>query len=335
MVADLNGDGIDDLVNAYRGFLGTRIDSLLLSPTGAFGNALVPFVTILGLQVALRPDPQRSDGAPDVRAYALNAASVALLRSLKVWDALPPHAATAVHDMHIEGDTPGAALDFSAWEQCVGELAWIVDAAVVATFDVDRDRAAACAAAHGAVRVSGRLARDQHDGGGPYARGHPVGVPGDRSLSSGTSTLTKAMPARSAISTARSRSSTRIRPVSIASAAARPALMTSSDKKGLAISLTGMTLMYCWFHLKSWHDWNGPVSTATGAVISCTSRYSSDDGMVYTTTYSFKDEAGRDWTTSTAGIRYCLPPRSLLKFSWPEKRPELAYAEELRPAQSQ
>jgi ubiquinone biosynthesis UbiH/UbiF/VisC/COQ6 family hydroxylase len=66
-----------------------------------------------------------------VRAYALNAASVTLLQGLKVWDALPAHAATAVHDMHIEGDAPGAALDFSAWEQCVGELAWIVDAAVL------------------------------------------------------------------------------------------------------------------------------------------------------------------------------------------------------------
>ena len=66
-----------------------------------------------------------------MRAYALNAVSVGLLRQLKVWDALPAHAATAVHDMHIEGDAAGGALDFSAWEQCVGELAWIVDAAVL------------------------------------------------------------------------------------------------------------------------------------------------------------------------------------------------------------
>jgi ubiquinone biosynthesis UbiH/UbiF/VisC/COQ6 family hydroxylase len=31
--------------------------------------------------------------------------------------------------MHIEGDAPGAVLDFSAWNQSLGELAWIVDAA--------------------------------------------------------------------------------------------------------------------------------------------------------------------------------------------------------------
>jgi ubiquinone biosynthesis UbiH/UbiF/VisC/COQ6 family hydroxylase len=67
----------------------------------------------------------------DVRAYALNAASVELLRSLKVWDTLPAHAATAVLDMHVQGDAPGAALDFSAWQQRVGALAWITDVAVL------------------------------------------------------------------------------------------------------------------------------------------------------------------------------------------------------------
>ncbi|HJV96712.1 MAG TPA: FAD-dependent monooxygenase [Albitalea sp.] len=104
---------------------------VLVRGSGIVGTSLALSLARGGAQVALRPDPKRSDAPPDVRAYALNAGSVALLRSLKVWDALPPHAATAVHDMHIEGDAPGAALDFSAWEQRVGELAWIVDAAVL------------------------------------------------------------------------------------------------------------------------------------------------------------------------------------------------------------
>ncbi len=64
---------------------------------------------------------------PDVRAYALNPASVALLQQLKVWDALPADARTAVHDMHVEGDAAGATLDFSAWSQGTDALAWIVD----------------------------------------------------------------------------------------------------------------------------------------------------------------------------------------------------------------
>ena len=63
----------------------------------------------------------------DVRTYALNAASVALLGSLKVWDALPVEARTAVQDMRIEGDT-GAVLSFSSWSQGADALAWIVDA---------------------------------------------------------------------------------------------------------------------------------------------------------------------------------------------------------------
>ena len=113
---------------------------VLVRGSGIVGQSLALSLSRLGLQVALRPDPQRADASPgdgrapanrDVRAYALNAASVALLRGLKVWDALPAHAATPVHDMHIEGDAPGAALDFSAWQQRVGELAWIVDAAVL------------------------------------------------------------------------------------------------------------------------------------------------------------------------------------------------------------
>ena len=67
--------------------------------------------------------------AADVRAYALNPASVQLLQSLKVWDALPLDARTAVQDMHVEGDNPGAVIDFSAWSMGLEALAWIVDAA--------------------------------------------------------------------------------------------------------------------------------------------------------------------------------------------------------------
>ena len=78
------------------------------------------------MQVGLRPDDPRPEGTPDVRAYALNAASVTLLKSLKVWDALPAHAATPVYDMHVCGDAHGRAIDFAAWEQPAGARAGIV-----------------------------------------------------------------------------------------------------------------------------------------------------------------------------------------------------------------
>lgn len=100
---------------------------------GIVGQSLALSLARQGLGVALVPEPEPA-AAPareDVRAYALNAASVSLLRTLKVWDALPPHAATAVQDMRIEGDAAGGVLAFSAWQQRVTELAWITDAAVL------------------------------------------------------------------------------------------------------------------------------------------------------------------------------------------------------------
>ena len=97
---------------------------------GIVGRALALALASDGLRVALRADPPRQD-AGDVRAYALNAASVALLRRLKVWDALPAQAVTPVLDMHVQGDDGAAAIDFSAWQQHVSALAWITDAAVL------------------------------------------------------------------------------------------------------------------------------------------------------------------------------------------------------------
>jgi 2-polyprenyl-6-methoxyphenol hydroxylase-like FAD-dependent oxidoreductase len=62
--------------------------------------------------------------AQDVRAYALNAASKALLESLRAW----PDAAhaTAVHEMRVHGDGSGR-VRFNAASQKVDALAWIVD----------------------------------------------------------------------------------------------------------------------------------------------------------------------------------------------------------------
>jgi 2-polyprenyl-6-methoxyphenol hydroxylase-like FAD-dependent oxidoreductase len=104
---------------------------VLVRGSGIVGASLALALSRLGLSVALRGDEGRGAATPDIRAYALNAGSVALLQSLKVWDALPAQAKTAVHDMHIEGDAAGSLLEFSAWEQRVGELAWIVDAGVL------------------------------------------------------------------------------------------------------------------------------------------------------------------------------------------------------------
>ncbi|MEO6033042.1 MAG: FAD-dependent monooxygenase [Burkholderiaceae bacterium] len=105
---------------------------------GIVGRCLALALARLGLRVALRAEAETGaragaagEAREDVRAYALNAASVALMRRLKVWDALPAQARTAVFDMLVHGDAPAAVLDFSAWQQRVDALAWIVDAAVL------------------------------------------------------------------------------------------------------------------------------------------------------------------------------------------------------------
>lgn len=102
---------------------------------GIVGSALALALSRQGLAVALQraPAPAAQAAREDVRAYALNAASVVLLEQLKVWSALPQDARTAVYDMRVEGDAASgsSALRFSAWQQQVRELAWIVDAATL------------------------------------------------------------------------------------------------------------------------------------------------------------------------------------------------------------
>jgi 2-polyprenyl-6-methoxyphenol hydroxylase-like FAD-dependent oxidoreductase len=99
--------------------------------SGIVGRALALSLARQGLAVGIDAKPAAAPGGEqraDVRAYALNAASVELLRVLKVWDGMATDARTAVYDMRIAGDAAGA-LAFSAWQQTVPALAWIVDAA--------------------------------------------------------------------------------------------------------------------------------------------------------------------------------------------------------------
>jgi 2-polyprenyl-6-methoxyphenol hydroxylase-like FAD-dependent oxidoreductase len=99
--------------------------------SGIVGRALALKLARQGLAVGIDARPTTPPGGEqraDVRAYALNAASVELLSELRVWDGLAPDARTAVHDMRIAGDDRGT-LAFSAWQQTVPALAWIVDAA--------------------------------------------------------------------------------------------------------------------------------------------------------------------------------------------------------------
>ncbi|OUL99760.1 FAD-dependent monooxygenase [Variovorax sp. JS1663] len=90
---------------------------------GIVGRTLALLLARERVRVALVA-PAATPERQDVRAYALNAASRALLESLRGWpDA--PHA-TPVREMLVHGDE-GGRVQFHAARQKVDALAWIVD----------------------------------------------------------------------------------------------------------------------------------------------------------------------------------------------------------------
>lgn len=107
---------------------------ILVKGRGAVGSSLALSLAAQGLTVGMAGAPEAAR-VGDVRTYALNAASVALLAELKVWDSLPPDAVCPVYDMIVCGDAapdqPAGRLSFSAWQQGLRELAVIVDAAAL------------------------------------------------------------------------------------------------------------------------------------------------------------------------------------------------------------
>ncbi|RZL00677.1 MAG: 2-octaprenyl-3-methyl-6-methoxy-1,4-benzoquinol hydroxylase [Rubrivivax sp.] len=108
----------------------TKKFDVCVSGSGAVARCLALALSSQGWRVAWAGAEQGGPVRPeDIRTYALNARSVALLDRLRIWPALQS-AATPVHDMQIRGDGRGH-LAFSAWQQCVSELAWIVDAAAL------------------------------------------------------------------------------------------------------------------------------------------------------------------------------------------------------------
>ena len=94
---------------------------------GIVGRTLALLLARERVRVALVA-PAETGELLDVRAYALNAASKALLESLRAW----PDAAsvTPVRHMTVHGDD-GGRVDFDAARQKVDALAWIVDVAAL------------------------------------------------------------------------------------------------------------------------------------------------------------------------------------------------------------
>lgn len=98
---------------------------------GIVGRTLALHLAAKQLRVALvAPPPSPTDAAPDVRAYALNAASRALLEGVRVWP--EPSFATAVRAMQVQDDGGGEVL-FTAEQAGVEALNWIVDVPALET----------------------------------------------------------------------------------------------------------------------------------------------------------------------------------------------------------
>jgi 2-polyprenyl-6-methoxyphenol hydroxylase-like FAD-dependent oxidoreductase len=94
---------------------------------GIVGRTLALLLARERLNVTLVESPAKPS-APDVRAYSLNGAAMALLQDLRCWPDSP--AVTPVHQMQVWGDQ-GGHLNFGASEQGVGELNWMVDVPVL------------------------------------------------------------------------------------------------------------------------------------------------------------------------------------------------------------
>ncbi len=92
---------------------------------GIVGRALALLLARDGFSVALVAAPQAADGErSDIRAYALNATSRALLESLRCWP--DGEHTTPILNMQVQGDD-GGQVHFSAAAQQVPALAWIAD----------------------------------------------------------------------------------------------------------------------------------------------------------------------------------------------------------------
>lgn len=104
--------------------MATALD-VCIRGAGIVGRTLALLLARERLRVGLVDQPPTAgSGHSDVRAYALNPASRALLEMLRAW---PDEAhATPVAAMQVHGDA-GGALGFSAADQGVPALAWIVD----------------------------------------------------------------------------------------------------------------------------------------------------------------------------------------------------------------
>ena len=109
---------------SYNGLMASALD-VCIRGSGIVGRTLALLLARERLRVGLvDQQPVAGSGHSDVRAYALNPASRGLLEMLRAWP--DEDHATPVATMQVHGDD-GGEVNFSAADQGVAALAWIVD----------------------------------------------------------------------------------------------------------------------------------------------------------------------------------------------------------------
>jgi ubiquinone biosynthesis UbiH/UbiF/VisC/COQ6 family hydroxylase len=111
---------------------------VVVAGRGAVGAAAALGLAQAGLKVGwVGPTvagPATDDDGWDARVLALSPGTRTLLRSLRIWDALPAERIAPVYDMRVySGPGPDApALHLDAYSGCVDALAWIVESRALA-----------------------------------------------------------------------------------------------------------------------------------------------------------------------------------------------------------
>lgn len=108
---------------SYNALMAAPLD-VCIRGAGIVGRTLALLLARDRLRVGLVEAPAAAEMRPDIRAYALNAASRDLLVRLRAWP--DDRHATPVLGMDVRGDD-GGRVRFSAGDEKVPALAWIVD----------------------------------------------------------------------------------------------------------------------------------------------------------------------------------------------------------------
>ncbi len=94
--------------------------------------------------------------------------------------------------------------------------------------------------------------------------------------------------------------------------------------RGLGLALGATAVAFAIGFGRHAFEWRGPRATTTGKVLGCDEHYDSEDGEVYTNSFTFTDASGREFAATTHGLHYCLPAGHGINLEYPVRNPSKA-----------